>query len=104
MVDRRGSACLRPIQGRRLAFSWYEGGQIVRAAERSPPGQTASGQRHEGAQRRVAPSRARADIVGGRAGPHFRSEGYREVISAPPPYLVRAGSIITAIALSTLAI
>jgi len=43
-------------------------------------------------------------VVGGRAGPQFRSEGYREVIGAPPPFLVRAGSIITAIALSTLAV
>jgi len=78
--------------------------ETVGVAERSHPGQMSPVQRHDVAQRRVTPSRARPNAVGGRAGPHFRSEGYREVISAPPPYLVRSGSIITAIAFLTLAI
>ncbi len=36
--------------------------------------------------------------------PQLRSEVYREIISAPPPLLVRAGAVITAIAVLTLLI
>lgn len=78
--------------------------ETVKSAERSHSGQMSQVQRHGSAQRRGTPSRARLDAVGGRAGPQFRSEGYREVVSAPPPFLVRSGSIITAIALLTLTI
>jgi len=38
-------------------------------------------------------------VVGGRGVPQLRSEAFSEVVSAPPPFLVRSGSIITAIAL-----
>jgi HlyD family secretion protein len=46
--------------------------------------------------------RATSSVTGGRRTPQLRSEAFSEVISAPPPFLVRSGLIITAIALLTL--
>jgi multidrug resistance efflux pump len=43
-------------------------------------------------------------VVGGRAAAQIRSEDYREVVSAPPPFLVRSGAIMTAVALLTLVV
>jgi multidrug resistance efflux pump len=78
--------------------------ETVRAVERSHSAPLPPAQRQGPAPRHVVSTRARTDVIGGRGGPQLRSEDYREVVSAPPPFLVRSGSIITAIAFVTLAI
>ncbi|MGJ4929502.1 hypothetical protein ACQR1I_23650 [Bradyrhizobium sp. HKCCYLS2038] len=60
------------------------------------------------AARRLRPAVSRSATaeagVESRPLPQLRSEVYREIISAPPPLLVRAGAVVTAIALATVLI
>lgn len=76
--------------------------EIVTVVEHATTNQTPQSAPRRPAARPPLSARASSKVSGGRAGPQLRSDTYREIIAAPPPFLVRSGAVITAIALLTL--
>src|SRR5436190_19789850 len=105
MVDRRAAADYVEFE---FFFRLFVVAKVrmetTEAVDRSRSRQMPPAQPHQSAQRHLVASPARPAVVGGRAAAQIRSEDYRDVVSAPPPFLVRSGAIMTAVALLTLAI